>query len=114
MTTTSALILIAVILIVAVVAWYWFRRERSRKLRAHFGPEYDRAAQLYGGPAKAEAELAGRQKRVEKLQIRPLSDNERERFASLWHDAQSRFVDDPKGSIGEADRLVTDVMVARG
>jgi hypothetical protein len=48
------------------------------------------------------------------VQIRPLTDQERDRFATEWNGVQSRFVDDPTGSIREADRLVMDVMVARG
>jgi hypothetical protein len=112
MTTATALILIAVVvIIVAVVGWMLFKKQRSQKLRSHFGPEYDRAYQQLGGAAKAEDALAARQKRMEKVKIHPLSDTE---SANLWHGVQSRFVDDPAGSIREADGLVTDVMVARG
>ncbi len=114
MTTTSVVILIAAIVVVAIVAWILLRRERSRKLRSHFGPEYERAFRQYGESAKAEDALAARQKRMEKVQIRPLTEPERERFANLWNGVQSRFVDDPGGSIREADRLVMDVMMARG
>ena len=98
MTTATALILLAVVLLVAVAGWIFYRQQRSKKLRLHFGPEYERAAQLYGGPAKAENVLEARQKRMEKVHI----------------DAQSHFVDDPAASIREADRVVTDVMIARG
>jgi hypothetical protein len=114
MTTTTALILLAVVLLVAVAGWIFYRQQRSKKLRSHFGPEYDRASMLYGGSAKAEDVLEARQKRMEKVRIHPLSDHERDRFGSLWLDVQSHFVDDPAGSIREADRLVTDVMIARG
>lgn len=114
MTTTTVLILIAVIVVVAIAAFAIIRREHSRKLRAHFGPEYERAFRQYGGSAKAEEALAARQKRMEKVRIHPLSDAERDRFANLWYRVQSRFVDDPKGSIREADSLLMEVMVARG
>ena len=116
MTTTTVLIvvLIVAVVVIAALAWILFRKQRTRKLRSHFGPEYDRAFRQYGESAKAEEALTARQKRMEKVNIHPLTDNERDRFAELWHSAQSRFVDDPAGSIREADRLVADVMTARG
>jgi hypothetical protein len=51
---------------------------------------------------------------VEKFSIRPLGAAERERFISEWRSVQSRFVDDPKGAVTEADKLVIRVMQARG
>ncbi|MCA1844801.1 MAG: hypothetical protein LC792_16720 [Actinobacteria bacterium] len=36
------------------------------------------------------------------------------RYAEQWRAAQARFVDDPEAAFEEADRLVEDVMVARG
>jgi hypothetical protein len=51
---------------------------------------------------------------MEKVNIRHLTTNERERFADRWQAVQSSFVDDPAGTIREADRLVVEIMVARG
>jgi hypothetical protein len=62
----------------------------------------------------AESELLERSKRVEEFEIRPLDPAERTRFASRWIAVQSRFVDDPKSALGEADELVTEVMGERG
>ena len=53
-------------------------------------------------------------KMMEKFHIHPLSAHERERFGDQWHDVQSQFVDNPAGSIQNADHLVCDVMIARG
>ena len=114
MSATTVVILVAVIVVVAIAAWIFYRKQRSQKLRSHFGPEYERAFREYGGAEKAEEALAARQKRMEKVHIHSLADPEREKFANLWTGVQSRFVDDPRGSIREADRLVTEVMVARG
>jgi len=114
MTATSVIILIVAIVVIAVLAYAFYRREHSRRLRSHFGPEYERAFRQYGESGKAEQALEARQKRMEKVQIRPLTDPERNRFTTEWNTVQSRFVDDPRGSIREADRLVTEVMVARG
>jgi hypothetical protein len=115
MTVTSIVILIiAVIIIAAIVAFYEMPQRRSKRLRSRFGPEYDRALQDYGSRTKAERALAEREKRMEKIHVRPLSTAEHDRFADQWHEIQARFVDDPAGSIREADRLVYDVMLARG
>jgi FtsZ-interacting cell division protein ZipA len=113
MTTTTVLIIIAAIIVVAIVAWALLRQQRSKKLRSHFGPEYEQAVRKYGSSPKAEEALEARQKRVEKLPIQSLSPEQRNRFADQWHAVQSRFVDDPSGSIGEADQLVCEVMEAR-
>ena len=89
----------AVILIIAVFAWLYMRKRRSTTadLRQKFGPEYERAVLKHGSDRKAEAKLADREKRVEKLNIRGLDPMERERFLKRWESVQSRFVDPPKG-----------------
>ena len=58
--------------------------------------------------------LEQREKRVEQLHIRPLTREEGRRFAEAWRADQARFVDDPKAAVIEADRLVGEVMQARG
>src|ERR1700677_2610810 len=87
-----------VILVIAVVAWLYVRKRRSTTagLRQKFGPEYERAVLVHG--SKAEAQLANREKRVEKLSIRDLDPMEYERFSKHWQEVQSRFVDSPKGA----------------
>jgi hypothetical protein len=106
----------AVILIIAVVVWLYARKRKSTTadLRQKFGPEYERAVLTHGSERKAEAKLADREKRVEKLNIRDLDSMERESFSKRWEAVQSRFVDSPKGAVVEADDLVSSVMKARG
>ena len=86
------------ILIIAVLAWLYVRKRKSTTadLRQKFGPEYDRAVQEHGSERKAEAKLADREKRVEKLNIRDLDPMEHERFSKRWESVQSRFVDSPR------------------
>jgi len=105
-----------VILLVAVLAWGYVRKRRSKTagLRQKFGLEYERAVQKHGSERKAEAKLADRQERVEKLNIRDLDQMERERFSKQWESVQSRFVDSPKGAVAEADDLVSALMKSRG
>jgi hypothetical protein len=106
----------AVILIIAVVVWLYARKRKSTTadLRQKFGPEYERAVLTHGSERKAEAKLADREKRVEKLNIRDLDSMERKSFSKRWEAVQSRFVDSPKGAVAEADDLVSSVMKARG
>ena len=101
----------AVILVVAVLAWLYVRRRRTTTavLRQRFGPEYERAVREQGSERRAEAQLADREKRVERFKIRDLDSAERERFSGQWHSLQSRFVDDPKGAVTEADALVSSL-----
>ena len=110
------MLIAAVILIIAVVAWLYVRKRRSTTadLRQKFGPEYERAVLTHGSERKAEAKLADREKRVEKLNIRDLDSMEHERFSKRWEVVQSRFVDSPKGAVADADDLVSSVMKARG
>ncbi len=109
------LALIALALVAGLLAaWLVLQRRRSAYLRERFGPEYERAVQQIGDRRRAETELERREKRVEQLQIRPLPLSEAQRFADAWRKVQARFVDDPSGAVADADRLVAEVMQARG
>jgi hypothetical protein len=107
---TAAVILVAL----AGAGWFAMRQRRTQQLSDRFGPEYRETIERTGDQRAAERELEARQERVEKLEIRGLSDDERERFAAEWQSVQARFVDDPAGAISAADRLVEAVMSARG
>jgi hypothetical protein len=91
----------AAILVIAVLAWLYMRKRRSTTadLRQKFGPEYERAVREHGSERKAEAKLADREKRVEKLNIRDLDPMEHERFSKRSESVQSCFVDSPKGAV---------------
>ena len=111
---------LALVLAVALVAaigaavWLYRQRQRSERLRAEFGPEYDRVLTEHRDRRRAESELEARQERVEKLRIHPLSSGDQARFADEWKATQARFVDEPAQAITAADRLVTEVMQRRG
>jgi len=105
---------VAVVLVVAAAVWMAFRKRRSGQLQERFGPEYERAVDEQGGRWKAESELAGRQRRREKLEIRSLDPAARERYTAEWQATQARFVDEPAGAVTQADRLVIQVMSDRG
>jgi multidrug efflux pump subunit AcrB len=82
-----AVIVIVVIVVLAALA-VTAVSARRRRLQQQFGPEYDRVVTEQSSRLRAEAELTDRQRRVRKLDIRPLSE--------------------------EASELVTTVMTERG
>lgn len=110
----NLLIILAIVAIVAVGAWLLLNKRRSDHLRARFGSEYERQLEESGSRTKAEADLAEREKRVGKLDIRPLSPADQDRFLDRWTKVQATFVDDPERSVDYADALLAEVMQARG
>jgi len=108
-----ALIAVAVIGIVVILLLF-LRTKRSERLRARFGPEYQRTVQETGSKTRAESKLEHLEKRVDRFHIRPLDPPARAKYTEAWRAVQARFVDDPKGALTEADRLVQEIMSARG
>ena len=108
------LIGVLVALAVVVIAFVLMQKRRTDELRTKFGPEYERLVHERGDARHAESELAHRVDRVKQLQIKPITPEARSRFAEAWRSDQARFVDDPKGAVVEADRLVADLMQVRG
>ena len=116
---TEILILILVVAVVLLIAaglgvWLAMRSRRSQNLREKFGPEYDHTLEKEGDRRTAEATLKEREKRVTKLDIRALDQTERDRYHGEWINIQAGFVDDPSKSVEAANRLITEVMIARG
>ena len=107
-------IAVAAVLLIAGLSLLYVRRRKTAAMRQKFGSEYNRAVLVHGSERKAEAKLAGREKRVERLTIRDLDSLEHERFAKQWENVQARFVDSPKGAVMEADDLVAALMKTRG
>jgi hypothetical protein len=114
METTTVILLVALALAVGLIAVLLVGRLRSQRLRERFGPEYERTLRETDDRRGAEAELEARQRRVQKLDIREIAPDEATRYAQAWKVVQARFVDDPSGAVGEADRLVGEVMEMRG
>ena len=114
----QAVIIGAVLLVVVLVAIFAITRQRrkaqSRHLQERFGPEYGRVVSSVGDRGKAEAELAAREKRVDRLQLVTLPAAEAAQYGRQWETLQSQFVDNPVGVVGEADRLVRELMLKRG
>lgn len=111
------IVVVVVLLLLAVAAYLGIRSRRSstsRNLKQRFGTEYDRVVERASDRGEAEQELERRVERHERLDITELSPEQRERYAEQWLDVQRRFVDDPAGTLGDADRLITQAMRERG
>lgn len=107
-------IVIVAALVVAGLVWLSLKKRRSARLREDFGPEYEHVVIERGDARAAEVELRARKERVEKYDLRELSDRERSAFADRWRGVQSRFVDAPAAAVAEAQELCDEVMEARG
>ena len=115
-TNTTQLVLVAVIFLIigAVIAMAAMRVQRTKRLKDRFGPEYERAISDLGDKRQAEDELDARLAHVNTLDIRALTAEEVNRYALEWQKTQTEFVDEPLSALQKADRLIREVMKARG
>src|ERR1039457_4589731 len=112
--SAGAIVAIVIVIIVVASVLVVAAANRPRRLRERFGPEYDRAVSEHGSRREAEAELAGRERHVRKLDIRPLSTAARSQYMSEWTAVQEQFVDVPQAAVTGAQTLVSAVMEDRG
>jgi len=112
----NVIVLIAAVAAVVVIfgLWYWQRKQRRAELMGRFGPEYERTVASADSRGAGEKDLAEREKRVSKLELKELDGPQRQHFTEEWQGAQGRFVDGPALAIEEADNLVQELMTARG
>ena len=108
------LIVIGVLVVLGLVAWYVASRRKTEHLRAQFGPEYNRVTSSTESKREAERELAKREERREKLEIKPLPQESRARYVEEWKSVQAEFVDEPGRAVARADTLIQKVMDERG
>src|SRR5512144_1247417 len=103
MSTGTAVLIAVVVLVVvlAVLAAVYMRNRRA-------------ALQERGGRLRAERDLTQRERLHDKLDLRPLSDESRRRYAAEWADVQRGFVDDPGHALDRADGLVGRLLAERG
>ncbi|WP_219462984.1 hypothetical protein [Nonomuraea rhizosphaerae] len=107
-------VIVVAIVAVAAVGYVVMQQQRRSRLRARFGPEYERLMAEHDNKRDAEQELIAREQRHAELDIRPLPEESRDAYANRWIEVQERFVDAPAFAVTEADQLVTSVMAERG
>jgi hypothetical protein len=103
-----------VIFAVAIVIANKTTRRKTERLKQRFGPEYERTVIAADDEKAAEKELTERERKREKLDIRPLTPAALDGYVNRWRVVQTAFVDHPSSAVGEADLLVTEVMRERG
>jgi len=108
------LVVLGVLVVVALVGWRAMRRRRTSSLQERFGPEYERTLESAETRRDAEADLSARAQRRDELEIEPLPTAARERYVAEWQRIQARFVDDPEGTVRDADMTIQSVMTDRG
>jgi hypothetical protein len=109
----AAVVVVAIPALIVVLGIFSSRR-KTRRLKQHYGREYERLLSETGSEKAANRELTARERKRGKLDIVPLTPAAHSDFTARWQEVQARFVDDPAGAVGVADRLVTEVMRQRG
>lgn len=114
-TTTVTIIVIALIVVAAAALTPRLRARGARgRLQRRFGPEFDRVNDESGDPKAAIQQLSEREREHDALTLRPLDPAERERYVRTWAGIQEQFVDDPRASVRQADRVITDLLTEIG
>lgn len=107
-------IIVFVVLALAFIGWMYSRSRRTtEELHQRYGPEYERAEKEHG-KSQAEKMFEARERRVEQLNLQPLSPAQRDQFANEWRTVQATFVNDPGKAVGDADRLLNEIMKTEG
>ena len=106
----AVVVAVATIVAISMVSF----RMRTRRLKQHYGGEYERLVSDTGSEKGAVRELTGRERKRGKLDIVPLTPSALSDFNARWQEVQGGFVDNPASAVGVADRLVTEVMRQRG
>jgi hypothetical protein len=118
MNTTNTIMivvgLIVLLVLIGLISMAMTRRQRTKRLQDRFGPEYEKLVDEVGNKRQAEKELEERIAHVDTLNIRSLSADEVNKYALEWQGIQRDFVDEPLSSLQKADRLIREVMKARG
>ena len=107
-----AVVLVALIVWAAVSA---SRRKREREaLQQRYGAEYDRTVAMHRSKRAAIADLKEREQLHDQLELRNLNDVDRDLVRRHMATLQYRFVEDPSDVMLQTDRVMTEVLRAKG
>jgi hypothetical protein len=105
---------VIVLLAGSVLAYKFYSRQRTKRLKGEFGPEYDRVMEEAGSRREAEEALENLQEQFQSLNIRALDSDEWDHFLKKWNQIQADFAGNLEDKVNEADLLITEVMLVRG
>lgn len=115
----SSIVVICIVVIcigavlLALAAGGWARYGR-RRLRAPFGAEVGSVAEEYDGPRAVDRELRRRRNLNDGLLLRTISAPDRAAYARSWSRLQHEFPGSPAAALSDAERLVAQLLDARG
>ncbi|MBA2528558.1 MAG: hypothetical protein H0V19_01110 [Euzebyales bacterium] len=108
----AAVVVIVVLIVLFIVVAK--RRKEREELRDRYGAEYDRTVQEQGSKRAAVRDLKEREALHSDLRLRDLNDADRDLIRGHMATLQYRFVEDPADVLLSTDRVVTEVLRARG
>ena len=104
--------------LVALVIWAVTaaaRRKREREaLQDRYGAEYDRTLAMHRNKRAAVADLKERERLHSELELRTLNEIDRDLVRRHMATLQYRFVEDPSDVMLQTDRVITEVLRAKG
>jgi hypothetical protein len=112
-------VLIAVaVVIVGLIIWGVVsasrRKSERERLRERYGSEYDRTVAMHRNTRSAVADLKEREQLHDELELSDLNDADRDLIRRHMASLQYRFVDDPADVMLQTERVVTEVLRAKG
>jgi hypothetical protein len=102
----AAVVVVAVVIVAATVG---AKRNKTKRMRQHYGREYERLVSETGNQKEAERELTARERKRDKLDIVPLTPSALTDFTTRWHEVQTGFVDNP--ATDDFDQRAADISV---
>ena len=105
-----AILILAVLIVAAAAGFMAVRARNARELRASFGPEYDRMLAEQGTRSAADAEARRRLRAHDDLELKTLSQEDKQYYAESWGHVRADFVDHPATSLISGDRLVQSLL----
>ena len=118
LTSPSLLYAALALLLLALIVWGVGSRARARRereeLRARYGDEFDRAVGEHGNQRAALADLRARENERQLLALRELNAADLDIVRRHMAAAQYRFVDNPQEALDRVERIMTEVLRAKG
>jgi hypothetical protein len=115
---TQQLIIIGIVVLVVIVAILLIVSARKRKqreeLRSRYGQEYDRTVRERGSKRAAVKDLQEREALHSELALHDLNEADRDLVRRHMASLQYRFVEDPDDVMLSTQRVMTEVLRARG
>ena len=109
MSSPQIVLIVLILVVIAAGAAFAVAYARRQGLKQRFGDEYQHLVAETNSKSAAEKELRGRERRHAELQLRALTPEARDAYATRWQDVQALFVDEPEEAVNQADALVTEI-----